>query len=59
MKVIFDTNIWISYFICKSFNELTDILLNRDFEIVISEKLLFEIWSTKYQVNSFRRQSNY
>jgi len=43
MKVIFDTNIWISYFICKSFNELTDILLNRDFEIVISEKLLFEL----------------
>jgi uncharacterized protein len=43
MKVIFDTNIWISYFLCKSFNELSEILLVRDVEIVISEKLLLEL----------------
>ncbi len=43
MKIIVDTNIWISYFISKSFNELIDILLNDYFEIAFSNELLNEI----------------
>ena len=45
MKIIFDTNIWISYFIKKSFNELTDILLDEKYKIIFSDDLLIEIIS--------------
>ena len=43
MKIIFDTNIWISHFLCKSFPELTKILVEDKEEIVFSLALLTEL----------------
>ena len=43
MKIIFDTNIWISYFLCKSFPELRSILIDNKDEIIISLSLLNEL----------------
>ena len=43
MKIIVDTNIWISYFISKSFNELFDVLMDDQIRIAFSTELLKEI----------------
>lgn len=43
MKLIFDTNIWISYFLCKSFPQLTSILIDNKYDIIISLSLLNEL----------------
>ena len=45
MKIIIDTNIWISFFISKSFNKLREILLNNSIEIIFSVELSEEIKS--------------
>lgn len=45
MKIIFDTNVWISYFLCKSFPELTKVLVEDKEEIVFSFALLAELKS--------------
>lgn len=42
-KVIFDTNIWISYLIGYQLGGLTDFLISRKIEIVLSEQLRTEI----------------
>jgi uncharacterized protein len=43
MRVIIDTNIWISYFLFDSFSEFEKILSNETIIIIASEKLIDEI----------------
>ena len=43
IRVIFDTNIWISYLIGKELRNLTELISSKRIEIVISEQLLTEI----------------
>ena len=43
MKVLFDTNLWISFMIGKSLSSLTDVLNRQDVEVYVSEQLLDEI----------------
>jgi uncharacterized protein len=42
-KVIFDTNIWISYLIGRQMGGLTELLSERKIELVLSEQLLTEL----------------
>lgn len=42
-KVIFDTNIWISYLIGGQLGNLTELLSSRKIELVLSEQLLAEL----------------
>jgi hypothetical protein len=42
-KVIFDTNIWISYLIGRQLSSLTELLSERKIELVLSEQLLTEL----------------
>jgi len=43
MKVLFDTNLWISFMIGKRLSSLADVLNRQDVEIYVSEQLLDEI----------------
>ena len=43
MKVLFDTNLWISFIIGKQLSSLTDVLLSSDLKVFVSEPLLDEI----------------
>lgn len=43
MRIVIDTNIWISFLLGKSLSKLTDILLNSKIEIFSSEKQIIEI----------------
>ena len=43
VKVIFDTNVWISYLIGKRLTSLTNFISNEQIEIIITEQLLLEI----------------
>ncbi|NJL56538.1 putative toxin-antitoxin system toxin component, PIN family [bacterium] len=43
VKVIIDTNIWISYLIGLQLGGLTDLLSNRKIELVLSDQLLNEL----------------
>ena len=43
IKVIFDTNIWISYLIGRQLGKLTELLSARKIELVLSEQLLTEL----------------
>lgn len=43
IKVIFDTNIWISYLIGRQLGKLTELLSERKIELVLSEQLLTEL----------------
>jgi len=43
MKVLFDTNLWISFMIGKRLSTLTDVLCRSDVEVYVSEQLLNEI----------------
>ncbi len=43
MKVLFDTNLWISFMIGKRLSSLADVLCRHDLEIYVSEQLLEEI----------------
>ncbi|MEQ9468432.1 MAG: putative toxin-antitoxin system toxin component, PIN family [Ekhidna sp.] len=42
-KVIFDTNIWISYLIGHQLSELTELLTSQRIEIILSEQLRTEL----------------
>ena len=43
MKVLFDSNLWISFMIGKRLSSLADVLCRHDVEIYVSEQLLNEI----------------
>lgn len=43
MKILFDTNLWISFMIGKRLSSLADVLCRHDVEIYISEQQLDEI----------------
>lgn len=43
MKVLFDTNLWISFMIGKRLSSLADVLNHQDVEVYVSEQLLDEI----------------
>ena len=43
MKVLFDTNLWISFMIVKRLSTLADELYRSDVEVYVSEQLLNEI----------------
>ena len=43
MKVLFDTNLWISFMIGKRLASLTEVLCRHDVEVYVSEQLLDEI----------------
>ena len=43
MKVLFDTNLWISFMIGKHLSSLADVLNRQDVEVYVSEQLLDEI----------------
>ena len=43
MKVLFDTNLWISFMIGKRLSSLANVLNRQDVEIYVSEQLLDEI----------------
>ena len=45
MKVLFDTNLWISFMIGKSLSSLANVLNRQDVEVYVSEQLLDEIRS--------------
>lgn len=43
MKVLFDTNLWISFMIGKRLSSLADVLNRQDIEVYVNEQLLDEI----------------
>lgn len=43
MKLLFDTNLWISFMIGKRLSSLADVLCRRDIQVYVSEQLLNEI----------------
>ena len=43
MKVLFDSNLWISFMIGKRLSSLADVLCHHDIEVYISEQQLDEI----------------
>ena len=43
MKVLFDTNLWISFMIGKRLSSLADVLCRHEVEVYVSEQLLSEI----------------
>ena len=43
MKVLFDTNLWISFMIGKRLLSLAEVLNRQDVEVYVSEQLLEEI----------------
>lgn len=43
MKVLFDTNLWISFMIGKQLSSLSEVLNRREVEVYVSEQLLDEI----------------
>ena len=43
MKILFDTNLWISFMIGKHLSTLFEVLIRRDVQVYISEQLLDEI----------------
>ena len=43
MKVLFDTNLWISFMIGKRLSSLADVLNRQDVEVYVCEQLLDEI----------------
>ena len=43
MKVLFDTNLWISFMIGKQLSSLSEVLNRQDVEVYVSELLLEEI----------------
>ncbi len=44
LKVIIDTNLWISYLITKSHSQIDNLLINKKIRIVFSEELLAEFF---------------
>ena len=43
MKVLFDTNLWISFMIGRRLSSLANVLDRRDVEVYVSEQLLDEV----------------
>lgn len=43
MKLLFDTNLWISFMIGKRLSTLAEVLCRRDVQVYVSEQLLNEI----------------
>ena len=43
MKLLFDTNLWISFMIGKHLSTLAEVLCRRDVQVYVSEQLLNEI----------------
>ena len=43
MKILFDTNLWISFMIGKRLSSLADVLCRHDVEVYVSKQLLDEI----------------
>ena len=43
MKVLFDTNLWISFMIGKRLSSLSEVLCQHDIQVYVSEQLLDEI----------------
>lgn len=43
MKVLFDTNLWISFMIGKRLSSLADVLCRNDIQVYVCEQLLCEI----------------
>ena len=43
MKILFDTNLWISFMIGRRLSSLADVLNRQDVEVYVSEQLLDEI----------------
>ena len=43
MKVLFDTNLWISFMIGKQLSSLSEVLNRQDIEVFVNEQLLDEI----------------
>ena len=43
MKVMFDSNLWISFMIGKRLSSLAEVLCRHDVEVYVSEQLLDEI----------------
>lgn len=43
MKVLFDTNLWISFMIGKQLSSLSEVLNRQDVEVFVNEQLLDEI----------------
>ncbi|MQY78868.1 MAG: putative toxin-antitoxin system toxin component, PIN family [Bacteroidetes bacterium] len=44
LKVIIDTNLWISFLITKSHSQIDNLLINKKIRIVFSEELLTEFF---------------
>jgi uncharacterized protein len=42
LKIIIDTNLWISFLITKSYNRIDDLIIGKKIRIVFSEELLSE-----------------
>ena len=42
LKIIIDTNLWISFLITKSYNRIDDLIIDKKIRIVFSEELLSE-----------------
>ena len=57
MKIVIDTNIWISYLIGKTLSELNGIIENPKIEIIVTDELISEIAETferKHLVKYFK-----
>jgi len=44
LKVIIDTNLWISFLITKSHSQIDNLLINKKIRIIFSEELLTEFF---------------
>jgi putative PIN family toxin of toxin-antitoxin system len=42
LKIIIDTNLWISFLITKSYNRIDDLIIDKKIRIIFSEELLSE-----------------
>ncbi len=42
-KVVIDTNVWISYFISKRFIEITQLIIDSDYQVFTCDELIDEI----------------
>ena len=57
MKLLIDTNIWISYLIGKTLAELKEVIYNPKIEIIVTDELISEITETferKHLVKYFK-----
>ena len=43
VKIILDSNIWVSFAIGKHLEKLKDVLYNHDYDIYVCEEIIFEV----------------